>query len=241
MAITAIREPDDIMPIYNPMMFLLDSTLSSNTGFKYVFKISVGLETRNVRISPRPSDGNGEFDIAAHLRDYIDVFGFDILHSGNSTSGQFVSYSVKVNEEWLQDGVPMVIFDSYTFTASPLASNILLNRNQVLNFDWQDYKVRRIPAEDLGEVLINKVANTTFFFDDIMWIHVVGIPSNAPRRIQITEYNAAGASENDTEFTITATEASVYFKFDGATFPWEFLAVSFGIRILDSTERSDNQ
>ena len=60
MAITIEQQPDSYQPIHNPMMVLAASNLTTNNNFKYVFNITVGTETRVIKVSPRPSDGKGE-------------------------------------------------------------------------------------------------------------------------------------------------------------------------------------
>ena len=75
MAITIIASPTgNTQPVYNPIVYVIDSTNKSLPGFRYLFQIFDTTTTALIaeyKVAPRPGDGYGYLDISKLLQSYI--------------------------------------------------------------------------------------------------------------------------------------------------------------------------
>lgn len=236
MAFTTIQQTDTFQPIWHPMMFLMNSTQTSQDQFQYKFEISVGATTRAFKISPRPVDGYGEFDISSHLQDFLDGDDFELITSDNVTEAPSVTYQVDVTEEWVdssgvsQTGVTQSFGDKY-------ATDILLDRVQYLEYDEDTYKLMGTSSIPLtGEILLNTKETDYIYRDDMMYVHVVGIPASNTIQPRVTEFDSSGTIIADTFMfgnSSVDSEPAKYFKWDTSSLAANTTSVQ--LRFADGT------
>ena len=238
MAITVITEPTDLMPIHSPIMYLLSSTLSAEKNFKIVFEIGifkdfgaglVDVGTRKVKISPRP-DGMIEFDMSTHLRDYLDDINFQFASGGDSTfSAPFVQYRTQLSEEYINSVTNEVVIPSNDGTGNLsdyIATNIVLNRSEYLNYSpifWRN------GSSTLSNVLLNSKPNSSYYKDDVIWVHSVDIGSGY--EFELLEYTLASTISHT--LPVNFESSCVFYKLDLSTFSFNANTKSVGIRFLD--------
>lgn len=90
-------------PVYNPLVYMFDSTNKNQPGFRYVVDIYSGATSTKIyegRVVPRPTDGYGYIDVSKIIADYVtynvDLTGTTNIHAEDSYFG----YTVKIGEEF---------------------------------------------------------------------------------------------------------------------------------------------
>ena len=218
------------MPIHSPMMFLITSTLASTPGTRIVFTITVD-NARIVKVSPRPSDNKIEFDISSHLRDYLlsDNFNPNNGTHFDAFEAPHVRYSVSIHEEYYNSGG--VLMSGFQTTITNLVgTNIVLNRSEQL--DFQDYKWMNLntPGSAVANVLLNSQPKSTYYKDDVIFIHTVGLSYSAPIRFLMVEFNASGNQVASTpEIQLTNGALCKFLKIDFAQYTFNVNTAQVGI------------
>ena len=100
MAITIEKQPQDLTPVYNPMIIALESTNATEESFQFLADIFVRgdlVTTMKVPVNP---DGFGVFDIQRHVENEI-TFDFEPTNTGfNRATGSGATYSLSIQEEF---------------------------------------------------------------------------------------------------------------------------------------------
>ena len=230
MAITVITEPTDLMPIHSPMMYLLSSTLSTEKNFKIEFKVTVNAEVRNVKVSPRP-DGRVEFNVASHLRDYLDLSEFNPTKvlTGNSDVAPHAIYKVDFTEEYI-DASGDLITGTLVAGVNATGTNIVLNRSELINYSadkWENITSAIAPVSD---VLLNSKPNSSYYKDDVIWVHTAGHSFDPPVRFRTFEYDGSGnLLVTGSSPTVLGNDICKYYKFDLSTQSFNANTKSIGI------------
>lgn len=89
-------------PVYNPLVYMFDSTNKNQPGFRYVVDVYNSTPTKiaEFRIAPRPTDGYGEIDLSKILADHLS-FDIDLTNTTSAAVlNSFFKYSVKIGEEY---------------------------------------------------------------------------------------------------------------------------------------------
>lgn len=96
----------DFNPVYNPLVYIFDSSNKNSTGFRYVVDVYLAGTSNKIfeaRVAPRPNDGYGYIDLSKPLSNYTT---YDINLS-NTTSmaitNSYVNYDVKIGEEYITE------------------------------------------------------------------------------------------------------------------------------------------
>jgi hypothetical protein len=103
MAITISGAPQTFMPVYNPIVYYLDSDNKTNGGFNYVADIySAGTSTRiaSIKVLPRPIDGLGVFNINQLLENEVTYTIPQVIDQFETVPLNFVRYDVEFGEEY---------------------------------------------------------------------------------------------------------------------------------------------
>ena len=106
MAITIVGQPDAIHPVFNPVIYYVDSNNKNLPSFRYIVQIfPAGGSTpiAELKIAPRPNDGYGYVDISKILQTRITR----ALNTGSSTwinadSFSDWPYDIRFGEEYVQ-------------------------------------------------------------------------------------------------------------------------------------------
>lgn len=102
MAQNTIIEPKDYAPAWNPQNYVIDSTNSAETGFRYIFDVypaGSGTKLAEYRVAPRIDDSYGEIDISRLLASQCSPTKDFSTTSFYSDSGYY-EYDIKVGEEY---------------------------------------------------------------------------------------------------------------------------------------------
>lgn len=100
MAITIVKQPDNLTPTYNQMVIAATSSNSGEKNFQYVADIYCRGDFQSRLKVPNTPEGYGVFDIHRHIQNEIS-FDFDPNKTGWSVATQsLATYSVVFSEEW---------------------------------------------------------------------------------------------------------------------------------------------
>lgn len=167
MAITLIARPQDITPAYNPVKWIVDSSIKNYDGFRYVFKIKDSLSNiiAEYRLLPTFGTGYGEQDLSKLLSNYV---SFDL--NTNSTTyynaeNSVFNYKVELGEEYTTRV-------SYTSTLVNSSGNVRINVTNTfvagdrINIKQNDSGAANPYLEGLFTVLS---ATSTYLVVDSLW------------------------------------------------------------------------
>ena len=127
MATTIIAQPQQLMPAYNPIKYIIDNTNKNEPGFRYIFSIypATGSHTSatliaQYRVLPAWSTGYGEQDISLLMQSLVTynetgIAGFEAYDSSES----WYQYDVDLGFEYI-DNI------DYTSDLSPDGLNTLI-------------------------------------------------------------------------------------------------------------------
>ena len=122
MAIINIARAQPLMPAYNPIKFIYDSSNNNLQGFKYIFDIyesGTANKIAEYRVMPTYSTGYGEVDLSKLLQAQVS-YDLNLTNTTvyNATNSHY-KYDVKVGEEYLTT-------TNYTFNLTNNATNSVL-------------------------------------------------------------------------------------------------------------------
>ena len=106
MAVTILEEPQELQPVNNPYIYVMDSTNKNQPKFEYVVKPRInGVAFATLKIQSNPQ-GYGVIDLSKHLQNYVsfDLPTVDIFKEGINSN---VLESIEVAERYTR---------TYTFT-----------------------------------------------------------------------------------------------------------------------------
>jgi len=235
MALVIYQQPELYHPIHIPVMLEVGSDNTANANFKYKVTIVLPADpNRILYISPRPTDARLELDLATHLRDYMEYDNFILPTGFNFTSAPYVDYSITVEENWEGDDQGIDIA-----TGNKTATNVLLDRQEWLSFDFEKYMIKESGIAPItGELLINKPLGVPMYRDEYYHIHVVGMTDNDFMRAKVSQYDAQGVPIAAPDFIFNAgvstqNARAVFFKLDLSLSAFDVLCKRIGITIQD--------
>jgi hypothetical protein len=122
MSITLIARPQDITPVYNPVKWIVDSSVKNYDGFRYVFKIKDSLSNviAEYRLLPSFGTGYGEQDLSKLLSNYV---SFDLDTTSTSyydAENSYYTYKIELGEEYTTRV-------DYTNTLANSSGNVRIN------------------------------------------------------------------------------------------------------------------
>lgn len=105
MALTKILEPQDLTPVYNDVVYIIDSDNKNNNGFVYIIDIFVyvdNVRTKLIRkkILPRPGDKLLELNITRILQNYV-TYTKPFTQSPIDSVDSYVFYDIDVYESYI--------------------------------------------------------------------------------------------------------------------------------------------
>ena len=123
MAIINIARAQPLMPAYNPIKFIYDSSNNNLQGFKYIFDIyesGTANKIAEYRVLPTYATGYGEVDLSKLLQAQVS-YDLNLTNTTayNATNSHY-KYDVKVGEEYLTT-------TNYTFNLTNNAGNVQIN------------------------------------------------------------------------------------------------------------------
>ena len=107
MATTIIAQPQQLMPAYNPIKYIIDNADKNEPGFRYIFTIyPAGSATQIAQYKTLPvyNTGYGEQDISKLMQSLVTYDETGILSSGGTTynsSESWYQYDVELGYEYI--------------------------------------------------------------------------------------------------------------------------------------------
>jgi hypothetical protein len=192
MSITIRQQPDIWTPIYNPMVFVLDSTNTAQSNFKYIADIYVSGVTDYVRltIDADPTYDQGLVDIHRIVESHVtNSPGYKTLSGFQKASQSMIAYEVKFGEQY---GVASAVtnYPNLTVTGTKYAFNGAYTPHDWLSFDGTDFAI-----EDTGSILSDYTGSrlTTMSSTDDSYIHYVTNTSGTVYYAEIKTYDSTGS------------------------------------------------
>ncbi|MCK4500825.1 hypothetical protein KAU11_10020 [Candidatus Babeliales bacterium] len=175
MAITNITSGlTSFNPVYNPLVYMFDSTNKSNDGFRYIVDIySAGTSTKifEARVAPRPTDGFGYIDVSKVISDYI-TYDIDVTSTTSIDAiNSHFEYDVKIGEEFVIDWD----VDDTFFQGGVVGAEILVSGGTPNTFATGDQvvisqDVQLIPALEGLHTVFSAVTNQSFLVGGVTFI-----------------------------------------------------------------------
>jgi hypothetical protein len=175
MAIINIARAQPLMPAYNPIKFIYDSSNNNLQGFKYIFDIYEGGTANKIaeyRVMPTYGTGYGEIDLSKLLQAQVS-YDLNLTNTSayNATNSHY-KYDVKVGEEYLTTTTYTLALTEYL--TAPYVGNVQINVANTFLVGDQINITQNPPGatanpnlEGLFTVL---VANPTFIVVNSLWI-----------------------------------------------------------------------
>lgn len=190
--ITLRQYPDLWTPIYNPMVFVLDSTNTAQSNFKYVADVYISGVSDYIRLTcdADPVYSQGIFDIHRIAESYVSSTpGFKTLSGFLKANNSSIAYEVKFGEQY---GVAsaVTVYPMLTVTGTKYAYNGSLAPHDWLDFDGADFAI-----EDSGTTLTDQpnARVTTMNGNEDSYIHYVSNTSGTVYYAEIKTYGSTGA------------------------------------------------
>lgn len=104
MSLSKIQQPSELTPAYNPMWWVFNSTNSSETGMRYVFKI---MDSNNnilatLPAAPHPDNGYGYIDISKIISSNVS-YDLDVNDDIIDIPNSIFEYQINVSERFLYE------------------------------------------------------------------------------------------------------------------------------------------
>lgn len=190
--ITIQQQPGLWSPIYNPMVFILDSTNTAQSNFKYIADVYVTGTSGYVRLAvdADPTYNQGLIDIHRIVESYVSSNpGLKALNGFEKASNSAIAYEVKFGEQY---GVASAVttYPMLTVTDTKFAFNAAYDTD-----DWLDFDGVNISIEDTGGMLTDQpmIRTTTAIGNEDNYIHYITNTSGAVYFAEINTYDSASA------------------------------------------------
>ena len=136
MAITINSTPSNYSSLHAPLWFVVSSTNTGQTSFKYVCDIYVsGTLISRIKSFPQPTSTKGIFDVSGVIRDYWNSYFKPNISLPNgfvyTGSDIYVDYQIKFGEEY--SGTTYVNLQTSTQRAYNYVSDYLMNPTSNIN------------------------------------------------------------------------------------------------------------
>jgi len=136
MGVSIIGVPQRFVPVYNEIIFTLDSDEKDQINFKYILDIYIDGVTDPVRIKllPNVDNGYGVFKINRILENYVGSELFNGLVGIDEATENMIEYQVWIGQEY---GAPITEYMGEGITFAYWAWNGVVQ--DLENFDYRDY------------------------------------------------------------------------------------------------------
>jgi len=198
MAIVVKQDPQLWSPVYNPLVWVLDSSNAGQSNFRYVADVYVSGVAGHLRMvcNPDPSYNEGVFDFGRIVENYLGILNqsndnFDISKSVNGfgvAANSMVPYEIKFGEQYGALG-SITTYSALTVTGTKYAYNGAYNTTDFLDYTGS------IAIEDTNTFL-NEMTSPQYYafsntFED-RFLHYITQTSGAVYFAQIKTYDENG-------------------------------------------------
>jgi hypothetical protein len=173
---TIIAQPQQLMPAYNPIKYIIDNTNKNEPGFRYIFSIypAAGSHTSatliaQYRVLPVFSTGYGEQDISRLMQSLV-TYNETGIYNGTAynSSESWYQYDVDLGFEYIDNveyTASVTIDGLNTNITSTTANNFIVGDQIVIT--QADGGVANPALEGLHTVI--SVTNSTNFTVNVLW------------------------------------------------------------------------
>ena len=204
MAITINNTPNAYQSFHDDLWFVVSSTNTAQTNFKYVFDVYVGATlVARVKSYPQPTTSKGLFNAATIVRNYWSSYfqpataqtSFNYVGSGNR-----INYVVKYGEEYggtLYTNLNETDTDAFNYYTS------VLDGGTSFTGSWYDSNYK-------GQVITKRTSYNTRLSGSRLFLSVQNTAINTPYdwRLNVTRYNS-GTSTTSTGSFVSISDLAV--------------------------------
>jgi len=192
MAITIDQQVTGMATAYNPIDYVLSSTNTSETSFKFISDVYVNGVKRHRYLTPAdPNYSNGFIDIASIIESYLD-FDFDTSLSDDSIKdnpNSIVEVYVDFGEQYDVSGV-ITDFSGLATSQTLEVINGSLEYEDYIGFDYTDYYNN---SSSLTKFLTNAPVNRTIPSDMNAWLYMYNDNSTVYLdKVRVRTYDSNG-------------------------------------------------
>lgn len=217
MSVTVIQSPDNVMPVYNDIVFTVDSTNKAQCSFRYVCDIYIeAVFVERLKLFPDPVTGYASFKVNRVLEDYIsydlhnNLYGSSVFASNSNTCKVYV---LKFGEEYdfsAQCDAGTTLTANMTNTSNYYAFNAALQHREWLSWDSTNYNMTTSTCKFLttipNQALITLGSQLTFNFiqgGQVFKLRVLTYDSNGALIGTYTYVNTLNAISNSGRKVLT--------------------------------------
>jgi len=205
MAITIAQAPALYAPTYNDIMYVLTSTQTAQTSFKYLADIYIngaGSKTERLRIAIDPDYASGVVFINEILSSFLtqDIGGISGLVGTTESPNSILSYEVSFGEEYEVAGV-LTQFPDLTTDSERYAWNGSLEYADFYNFSYTNYFL----SANKRKFLTDSPASIDTMLTNSGWLYFLHGAATPIAYFRVITYNALGVTLGTWEITNTLT------------------------------------
>lgn len=188
MAITILYSPQLVQPVYNDIVFVVDSTNKTECSFEYIADIYVGgvFKTR-LKKFPNP-DGYAEFRVNKIIADYLSFDLHEGLNGVDTNPNSIVDYQVKFGESYDSSALcdaGATLYTNLTNSTLSYAFNGVIQDLDYNDWDYTDYK----PNDTTTRLLTNLPDDLSIGINDSYYINFLQLNSGSVDYVKFTFYD----------------------------------------------------
>jgi hypothetical protein len=200
-SVSLLQSPPDFAPVYNEMVYIIDSTNKANINFKYVFDVYDSAGTTllaRVKRFPEPVNGYGFYDVHRILESFV-TFNLSNLQLSPTNAGTacllcdsvYKAYKIKFGEEYIDSGDSSIVFNE-----AVLSTNVMYAYNAVFDYpDFGNYSQDDwLITSGNGRFLSNAPSTQSIRLNTNAFLHFMYSTANLVDHVKITVNYNSGSS-----------------------------------------------
>lgn len=210
--VTILQSPDVIMPVYNDIVFTVDSTNKAQCSFRYVCDVYInGSYITRLKLFPYGTNGYASFKVNRVLQDFVsydlhnNLYGTNIFSDNRET---IKDYQLKFGEEYdnsPQCDVGTTVYPNLTNTSTFSFFNGAFQYKNWLTYSSATYKMTGPTNKFLSNIPNNAYIN----MGDQMTLNFMNVSSSV-QELKVTTYNSVGSSIGVYTYNNIYTSVSSY-------------------------------
>lgn len=200
-SVSLLQSPPDFAPVYNEMVYVIDSTNKANLNFKYVFDVYDSAGTTllaRVKRFPEPVNGYGFYDVHRILESFVS-FNLSNLQVSPTNAGTacllcdsvFKAYKISFGEEYINSGDSSIVFNEAVLNTNVMyAYNGVFDYPDFVNYNQGDWLI----ASGSGRFLTNAPSTQSIRLNTNAFLHLMYNTTNLVDHVKITVNYNTGSS-----------------------------------------------
>lgn len=200
MAITINSTPASYQSVHEDLWFVVSSTNTAQTSFKYVFDIYIGADiVARIKSFPEPVTAKGIFNAATIVRNYLTKYftpNTTTTLFSSISSGIRVAYTVRFGEEY--NGTLYTNLANGSYNAYNYYPNILDGIGAFNGTWYDDYTANILTRRDINNIITRRTGGRCF-------VGLLNGDEDNTRdwKFEVTRYNSGSATTNSSGGTET--------------------------------------